>query len=125
MNLHPGKSLAITSLGRERYYAALKNASAVIGNSSSGLVEAPSFYIPTLNIGNRQKGRTRGDSVVDCEASYDGIKMALTHTLSDKMREVARNSVNPYFKADTLQSIYRVITTYDFKDLIIKKFYNC
>lgn len=125
VSLHPNKSLAITSLGKERYYAALKHASAVIGNSSSGLVEAPSFHIPTLNIGNRQKGRTRGDSVVDCEASYDSIKMALTHTLSDKMREVARNAVNPYFKADTLQSVYRVIATYDFKDLIIKKFYNC
>lgn len=121
---HPDKSIAIESLGKKRYYSALKYASAVVGNSSSGLAEAPAYHIPTLNIGNRQKGRTRSDSVVDCEASYDSIKMALTHTLSDKMREVARNAVNPYFKADTLQSVYRVIATYDFKDLIIKKFYN-
>lgn len=124
VNLHPDKSLAITSLGRERYYAALKNASAVIGNSSSGLVEAPGFHIPTLNIGNRQKGRTRGDSVVDCEASYGGISKSLHYVLSSEMKCKARNASNPYFKSSTLNAIFEVVSQYPLNALVNKSFYN-
>lgn len=124
VSLHPNKSLAITSLGKERYYAALKHASAVIGNSSSGLVEAPSFHIPTLNIGNRQKGRTRGDSVVDCEASYDGVSKSLHYTLSSEMKCKAKNASNPYFKSDTLNAIFEVVAQYPLNALVNKSFYN-
>ena len=79
---HPNMAFAISSLGKKRYYSALKYAMAVVGNSSSGLVEAPSFNIPTLNIGNRQKGRTRGGSVFDVPATLDGIRQGLQTILS-------------------------------------------
>lgn len=124
VNLHPDKSLAITSLGKERYYAALKHASAVIGNSSSGLVEAPSFHIPTLNIGNRQKGRTRGDSVVDCEATYDNISKSLHYVLSPEMSNRAINTCNPYMKSGTLNAIFKIIAQYSLNALVNKSFYN-
>lgn len=124
VSLHPDKCFAITSLGRERYYAALKYASAVIGNSSSGLVEAPSFHIPTLNIGNRQKGRTRGDSVVDCEATYDSISKSLHYVLSSEMKNKAVNASNPYFKSSTLNAIFKVLFQYSLNGLVNKSFYN-
>lgn len=124
VNLHPNKSLAITSLGKERYYAALKHASAVIGNSSSGLVEAPSFHIPTLNIGNRQKGRTRGDSVVDCEASYESVSKSLHYALSSEMKCKVKNESNPYFKPGTLNAIFEVVAQYPLNTLVYKSFYN-
>lgn len=124
VSLHPNKSLAITSLGKERYYAALKHASAVIGNSSSGLVEAPSFHIPTLNIGNRQKGRTRGDSVVDCEASYESVSKSLHYALSSEMKCKVKNASNPYFKPGTLNAIFEVVAQYPLNTLVYKSFYN-
>lgn len=124
VSLHPNKSLAITSLGKERYCAALKHASAVIGNSSSGLVEAPSFHIPTLNIGNRQKGRTRGDSVVDCEASYESVSKSLHYALSSEMKCKVKNASNPYFKPGTLNAIFEVVAQYPLNTLVYKSFYN-
>lgn len=96
---------AVASLGRRRYYTALANASAAVGNSSSGLIEAPSFGIPTLNVGQRQKGRAQGDSVVNCGVSPEEIKEGLLHVLSDSMREVAAKCVNPYEKPGTLEAI--------------------
>ena len=111
-------------MGKERYYAALKHASAVIGNSSSGLVEAPSFHIPTLNIGNRQKGRTRGDSVVDCEASYESVSKSLHYALSSEMKCKVKNASNPYFKPGTLNAIFEVVAQYPLNTLVYKSFYN-
>lgn len=96
---------AVSSLGRLKYYSALQHASAVVGNSSSGLIEAPSFGIPTLNIGDRQKGRAQGDSVVNCGVSKDEISEGLKKVLSDEFRSSARNAINPYEKEGTLQAI--------------------
>lgn len=100
------RAIAVTSLGRRRYYAALQHCAAVVGNSSSGLCEAPSFGKPTLNIGNRQKGRTRGNTVTDCAATLADIEAGLQRVLSAEVRSDARlNGVNPYAKADTLPAI--------------------
>lgn len=117
-------AIAVTSLGKKRYYSALKYASAVVGNSSSGLVEAPSFHIPTLNIGNRQKGRTRGESVVDVLPDYREIKKGLQKVLSSEFREIASLSCNPYEKSGTLNSIFNTIASYPLEDLVNKKFYH-
>jgi UDP-N-acetylglucosamine 2-epimerase (non-hydrolysing)/GDP/UDP-N,N'-diacetylbacillosamine 2-epimerase (hydrolysing) len=100
------RAIAVTSLGRRRYYAALQHCAAVVGNSSSGLCEAPSFGKPTLNIGNRQKGRTRGNTVTDCAATLADIEAGLQRVLSAEVRNDARlHGVNPYAKADTLPAI--------------------
>ncbi len=121
---HSSDCFAVTSLGKKRYYSALKHATAVIGNSSSGLVEAPTMHVPTLNIGNRQKGRCRGESVVDCDATFIGIKEGLYKVLSKEMMDISKISQNPYHKNNTLTKIYGVIKSYPLENLIVKLFYN-
>ena len=121
---HPDRSLAVDSLGKTRYYTALKYASAVVGNSSSGLIEAPSFGMPTLNIGDRQKGRAHGESVVDVAATYQDIKAGLQKVLSDDFRQIATVAKNPYEKENTLRNIYDVITNYPLDNIVKKHFYD-
>lgn len=79
----PESVKAVASLGRLKYYSALRHAAAAVGNSSSGLIEAPSFGIPTLNIGDRQKGRAQGDSVINCGVTEEeitaGLELSLIH----------------------------------------------
>lgn len=115
---------SIPSLGKKRYYAALKYATAVIGNSSSGLLEAPSFHIPTLNIGNRQKGRAHGESVIDVAANYESIAKGLHKILSSDFIEFAKIAKNPYEKEGGKETTFNVITQYPLDKLIPKKFYN-
>ena len=124
VSAHSDKAFAITSLGKRRYYSALKFATAVVGNSSSGLVEAPSFHIPTLNIGNRQQGRTRGESVIDVVATYEGIRKGLNIALSTDFINRAKNAHNPYEKENTLLEIFNTIKTYPLEGLIQKHFYD-
>lgn len=99
---HPENVKAVDSLGRRRYYSALRHASAVVGNSSSGLIEAPSFGIPTLDIGDRQKGRAAGESVVHCGPRENEIEKGLETVLSPAMREKAASATNPYEKSGSL-----------------------
>lgn len=118
------KAFVIKSLGKKRYYSALKYASAVVGNSSSGLVEAPSFHVPTLNIGIRQQGRVRGKSVCDVSADYKSIKDGLKKVLSPDFIETTKKSINPYEKDGTLEAIYRIISTSSLTNITKKKFHD-
>jgi len=116
-----------TSLGMRRYLSALKYCSMVIGNSSSGLIEAPSFGIPTINIGDRQKGRIQADSVINCEPIKDDITKAINLALSEEFVQKAKKTVNPYGNGDTSDKIVEVIKDYLLNDKIElkKKFYDC
>ncbi|MDE5875185.1 MAG: UDP-N-acetylglucosamine 2-epimerase, partial [Muribaculaceae bacterium] len=96
---------AVASLGRRRYYSVLAHSAAAVGNSSSGLIEAPSFGVPTLNIGDRQKGRAQGDSVVNCSASQSSIEQGLEIVLSPEMRLKAKTCINPYEKPGSVEAI--------------------
>lgn len=118
------RAIAFTSLGVKRYLSAMQYVVAVIGNSSSGIIEAPSFQIPTLNIGNRQKGRVVCDSIVNCENDRASIKKGLSKVLSKQMADIARNIQNPYEKENTTQSIYNVIKSHPLTNLTQKSFYN-
>ncbi len=109
-SLHPKEVKTVQSLGRVRYYSALKHASAVVGNSSSGLIEAPSFGIPTLNIGNRQEGRARGESVLDVPSDEASIQEGLRMVLSPEFRNKATTASNPYAKPDTINEILKYLT---------------
>ena len=121
---HPEDSMAVVSLGKKRYYSALKYCAAVVGNSSSGIYEAPSFHVPTLNIGDRQKGRLRGESVVDVEATLDGIMKGLEKALSDEFRTYVKTTQSPFEKPGTLDNMYDVIVHYPLENIIEKKFYS-
>ncbi|MCM1163101.1 MAG: UDP-N-acetylglucosamine 2-epimerase [Muribaculaceae bacterium] len=107
----PKRVRVIPSLGRQRYIAALQCVSAVVGNSSSGLVEVPSMGIPTVDIGMRQRGRMAGPSVIHCGDTADEIAEAIARALTPEMREVAKTSPNPYAKPDTLQIMTEAIAT--------------
>ena len=121
---HPSDSFSIVSLGKRRYYSALKHCTAVVGNSSSGIYEAPSFHVPTLNIGDRQKGRLRGESVVDVDATLEGISFGMRKILSDDFRAFVQTTQSPFEKPGTLENMFEVIAHYPLENLIEKKFYN-
>lgn len=118
------RSIAYKSLGVKRYLSVMKYAGAVVGNSSSGLLEAPSFGIPTLNIGSRQKGRMAADSVYNCETDKASILNGLDVVLSPEYRKKAAETHNPYDKVGTAQAIFDVISTYPLDELERKHFYD-
>lgn len=117
---------AFTSLGLKRYLSALKYAEFVIGNSSSGLIEAPSFYIPTINIGDRQKGRIMAESVVNCKADAVEIEKAIDKALSSEFKQIAKNTVSPYGKGESSEKIVTVMKEYLLENEVDlkKKFYD-
>lgn len=121
---HPERMALFPSLGHRRYLSALRYVAAVVGNSSSGIVEVPSMGIPTLDIGIRQQGRIAADSVVHCGVSVDQIDNGLRHVLSPEIRQTARSVVNPYEQPDTLRLIVDAIAETPLHDIIIKPFHD-
>ena len=113
-----------TSLGQLRYLSALQFVAAVVGNSSSGILEVPSFGKPTLDIGNRQKGRLAADSVVHCGVSGTEISEGLDRVLSDAFAKQAACTQNPYEKKDTALEIWRVLKNYPLNGIVQKTFYD-
>lgn len=122
---HHDKAIAVSSLGRRRYYSALKYCKAVVGNSSSGLCEAPSFRKPTLNIGIRQQGRAQGNTIVNCNPTRESISEGLCKVLSDDfIKYVSQKGVNPYVKPDTLSAIKSVLKEFPLPKHAVKYFYK-
>ncbi len=121
---HSDRYKRFASLGMRRYLSVMRYVAAVVGNSSSGLIEVPSAHIPTLNIGDRQKGRTRGVSVVDVESDKASIIAGLREVLSPDFRAFCKVATNPYEKEGTAESIFQVISTYPLEVLGRKSFYN-
>lgn len=115
-----GRCMFIPSLGQRRYFSALKYMTAVIGNSSSGIIEVPSFGIPTLDIGDRQKGRIAADSVIHCGYSTEEIKEGITKVVKYTSKKIA----NPYYKEGTCDAILKDIKTYPLDHIVQKHFYD-
>ena len=124
VSLRPERCMAVPSLGLRRYLSALRYVNAVVGNSSSGIIEVPSFGIPTLDIGDRQKGRMAAESVWHCGTRKEEIKEGLKEVLSDAFRRKAKVCINPYEKTDTVKNIFKVISSYPLDRLRQKKFYD-
>jgi len=93
---NPERACAHVSLGQRRYLSALAQVDAVVGNSSSGLIEAPAFGKGTVNIGARQDGRLRAASVIDCAATRTDIAAAIARVLDPAFRVTIRDQANPY-----------------------------
>ena len=119
------RAKAYKSLGVLRYLSVMKQVVAVVGNSSSGLLEVPSFGIPTLNIGDRQNGRIAAESVYSCAPDMESVLNGLDKVLSKEFRELAYVVRNPYEKANTAEEIFKVISSYPLGGLNQKKFFNC
>lgn len=120
----PDRYCVYKSLGIKRYLSAMKYSRSVIGNSSSGIAETPSFHKPTLNIGDRQKGRVAAASVVNCETDKNSIKEGLKKVLSDEFARIASTVENPYEKPHIVDSIFETLSTYSLDHLIKKPFYD-
>jgi UDP-N-acetylglucosamine 2-epimerase (non-hydrolysing)/GDP/UDP-N,N'-diacetylbacillosamine 2-epimerase (hydrolysing) len=115
-----GRCMFIPSLGQRRYFSVLKYMKAVLGNSSSGIIEVPSFGIPTLDIGDRQKGRIAADSVIHCGYSTEEIKEGLKKVVACE----SKLTNNPYYKEGTCDAILNIIKTYPLDNIIQKHFYD-
>lgn len=105
-------SRAFASMGQVGYLSTLRYAAAVVGNSSSGIIEAPSFHIPTVNVGNRQMGRMKAGTVVDCGTAQDEIEKAFAEALSEKFRNQCMEESNPYEGKNTAENIMKHIKNY-------------
>ena len=121
---NPLRSKAFKSLGQLRYFTVLKHFDIVIGNSSSGLSEAPSFKIPTINIGDRQKGRLKAKSVIDCPPQTEEIKKAINKALSKPFQDQLKMTDNPYGKKGASVKIKNEIKHYNLEGILKKKFHK-
>ena len=114
----PSRALAIPSLGQLRYLSAVKHSVAVIGNSSSGIIEVPSFKVPTVNIGERQLGRLAAESVISCAPNTDSISKAISEAIKGDYGQV----VNPYGKGQASKAILDILISTDLSSM--KRFYD-
>ena len=118
------RAKAFTSLGQLRYLSCLQHVDAVIGNSSSGLAEAPSFQIGTINIGDRQRGRLKANSVIDCEPDQDLIRHALEKLYSSSFQNQLASVQNPYGEGGASAAVVKTLGEFPFEGILKKKFYN-
>ena len=118
------KSIVFTSLGQLRYLSALQYVDAVVGNSSSGLAEAPSFKIGTINIGDRQKGRIKASSVIDCEPNKDSILKSFEKLYSKEFQETLKTTINPYGDGCASKKIVEILKSVDLENILKKSFYD-
>lgn len=119
-------SVAFSSLGILRYLSLLKYCDIVIGNSSSGIVEAPCFKKPTVNIGNRQAGRIKAASIIDCDTNEKSIVEAINKALSVEFKDDIRSVKNPFGGFGTAEKIVSTVKRYLYEDGIDlkKRFYD-
>lgn len=120
---HP-QARAYTSLGQLRYLSCIQHVDGVVGNSSSGLLEAPSFRKGTINIGDRQRGRLRAASVIDCEPELDSIRVALKRLFSRQFKAQVLCVNNPYGTGGASDTIVKILEQFKFKELLKKRFYD-
>ena len=120
-NLH-----VFTSLGIRRYLSLMKYAEFVLGNSSSGIIETPAFHVPTVNIGDRQRGRLQSESVINCGTSAEEIVEAIRKARTDDHKEVCRNVISPYGNGHAAEHIAEttVKTVLNERIDLKKKFYD-
>ena len=115
-------SVKFSSMGHINYLSVLKQVDCIIGNSSSGIIEAPSFQKGTINIGDRQSGRVRADSVIDCHATYESITEALDTLFSPEFCARLNNVKNPYGSGCVADKIINQVKCYSLGNLLKKKF---
>jgi len=121
---HNTKAVAFASMGQLRYLSALQFVDAVVGNSSSGLLEAPSFHIGTINIGDRQKGRLKALNVIDCEPTKKAICESLAKLYTPEFQQQLSTVKNPYGEGGAVEKIIHILKNTPLDDLLKKSFYD-
>ncbi len=112
------------SLGQRNYLGALTLAAVVVGNSSSGIIEAPTTGTPTVNIGERQRGRLRAPSVIDCAESADSIATAIAKALSPSFQALAAERQSPFGSGGSSDRIAEILRTYPLENILDKRFFE-
>ncbi len=118
------RAVAVPSLGQRRYLSLMRLCDAVIGNSSSGLTEAPSFGVPTINLGDRQKGRLRASSVLDCPEDRDRIIATIQEALRGGFKIKAARTTNPYGSGGASKRIKAALKEIPLEGLMKKSFFD-
>lgn len=113
-----------TSLGQLRYLSCVLHVDGVVGNSSSGLLEVPSFKKGTINIGNRQRGRLQAESVINCEPNQKSILTAIDKLYSEGFQSNLIKVHNPYGEGEASQKIVKIIKSFELDNLVKKVFYD-
>ncbi|WP_374165849.1 UDP-N-acetylglucosamine 2-epimerase [Arcticibacter sp. MXS-1] len=121
---HRGRAKAYQSLGQLRYLSLMKHARAVVGNSSSGIIEGPALGKAVLDIGDRQKGRTRAESVVNVAPLRSEITAGLAQILSESFFDYAKTVTNPYGAGGTAPAIMAILGQYTGRPALKKKFFD-
>ncbi len=111
----------VENFGTRGYFSMMAASAAMVGNSSSGIIEAASMGLPAVNIGNRQEGRTAGDNVIHCGYGSDAILAAVLKALSPGFRETAARRINPYGKGDASRRILNVLREVPLDERLVKK----
>jgi GDP/UDP-N,N'-diacetylbacillosamine 2-epimerase (hydrolysing) len=122
---HPQTSVAFHSLGQLRYLSALQFVDVVVGNSSSGLLEVPSFQKATINIGERQKGREKAISVIDVAPKKEEICQALKQVQTPEFLHLLKRVTNPYDAGGTANKVKEILKEYPLENILKKEFYDC
>ena len=121
---HSERAMAFTSMGHLNYLSALQFVDGVVGNSSSGLMEAPTFNIGTINIGDRQKGRLKAKSVINCEPTKESIQNAVDTLYSENFQKMLQSVVNPYGEEDSTEKIMDLLKNKPIPEETKKEFYD-
>ncbi len=121
---NPSRCCWHTNLGQLRYLSALQHVDAVVGNSSSGLLEAPSFHIATVNIGDRQRGRIQGKTVINCAPEVDEIFAAIERIYRPTFQLQLKKAKNPYGNGGTAKKILEMLQSYSLDNILKKPFYD-
>jgi GDP/UDP-N,N'-diacetylbacillosamine 2-epimerase (hydrolysing) len=124
VSIHKQRSISFTSLGHLNYLSTLQFVDGVVGNSSSGLAEVPTFKIGTVNIGDRQNGRLKAKSVIDCEPTKKSIKKAIETLYSKDFQNILPSIVNPYGEGSATEKIIGVLKNKNLPKEPKKGFYN-
>ena len=118
------QSTSFISMGQLNYLSCIQFVDVVIGNSSSGLLEVPSFNKPTINIGDRQRGRIKSNSVIQCDPNQSSITKAMEIALSKKFQNTLNYSINPYDNGNSSEKIIKILKKVSLKNIVKKKFFN-
>jgi GDP/UDP-N,N'-diacetylbacillosamine 2-epimerase (hydrolysing) len=121
---NPLRVKVFTSMGQSLYWSAIKNVDIVVGNSSSGIIEVPALKKASVNIGERQRGRLRTDSVIDCEEKELAIVSAIEKGLSSWFKSRLANVVSPYGQGDTSVKIKEYLKNVSLHNVLMKQFYD-
>lgn len=115
---------SFSSLGQLNYLSCIQFIDGVIGNSSSGLLEIPTFKKGTINIGERQKGRVQASSIINCRPEKRSIELAIKKLYSKKFKLQLRKTINPYGNGGATKKIIKIIKNFNLDGILKKEFYN-